>query len=319
MYRREARTPRLAVGLLGEQLEFLFALAGSRFGNLAVVLGVNDEHRAPQFGTNLFEVRANFITVARVVHHDEQHGLFTERLVFGVALLPFLDAKLEIVVVFLGENGAFLFDEFCLARRVRQNGMLDDVLVNRFHERVIAYGLNEDRAVVVARCCGHVHLQGEAAVLLQHPVMNVLNGFEPRHLRIVDVVRLVVEDSQLLNFTDDFAKISLAIGGLASGLRAERREEVIAQVTVFKRRVGNITKKHAVDVCEKQIPGVAHDPDIILDVQRKLEIIAPVAALVSVVRQNGIVEENPQAVKVGAQPIKHDDVRRDDQKIARER
>ena len=102
-------------------------------------------------------------------------------------------------------------------------------------------------------------------------------------------------------------------------LRAERREEIIAQVTVFKRRVGNITKKHAVDVGEKQISGVAHDPDIILDVQCKLEIIAPVAALVSVVRQNGIVEENPKAVKVGAQPIKHDDVRRDDQKIAGER
>ena len=97
------------VGFLAQLFQFLLVLAGRGFGNFAVVLGVNDEHRALQFGADLFEIRADVIAVAGVVHHDEQDGFFAERFVFGVALLPFLDAELEVVVVFLGEDGAFLF------------------------------------------------------------------------------------------------------------------------------------------------------------------------------------------------------------------
>ncbi len=53
--------------------------------------------------------------------------------------------------------------------------------------------------------------------------------------------------------------------------------------------------------------------------QRELEIVAPVAALVTVVGQDRVVEENFQSVEVGPQPVENDDVRRDDEKVARER
>ena len=76
---------------------------------------MNHQNCALQFGANLFEVSADFITVPRVVHHDEQHGLLVKRLVFGIALFPFLYAKFQIVVVFLGEDGALLFDQLRLA------------------------------------------------------------------------------------------------------------------------------------------------------------------------------------------------------------
>ena len=41
-------------------------------------------------------------------------------------------------------------------------------------------------------------------------------------LRVVDVVRLVVEDGELVDLADDHAEVGLAVGGLADRLRAER-------------------------------------------------------------------------------------------------
>ena len=58
--------------------------------------------------------------------------------------------------------------------------MLDDVLVDRLDQRIVGDGLHEDRAVVVPRRGGDVHLEREPAILLQHPVMDVLDGLEPR-------------------------------------------------------------------------------------------------------------------------------------------
>ncbi len=93
---------------LRSSLQFLLALAGCGLGNLAVVLGVDDQHGALQLGADLLQIRAHLVAVAGVVHHHEQHGFLAELLVFGVALAPFLDAELEVVGVFLGEDRAFV-------------------------------------------------------------------------------------------------------------------------------------------------------------------------------------------------------------------
>ena len=69
----------------------------------------------------------------------------------------------------------------------------------------------------------------------------------------------------------------------------------------------------------KMLPVVANDAHVVLDVQGELKIVAPVAAVVAVVRQDRVVEEDPQAVEVGAQAVEHDDVGRDDEEVARER
>ena len=84
--------------------EFLLVLAGGGFGNFAVVLGVNDEHAALQLGADFLEIFADLVAVARVVHHDEEHGLFPKGVMLGLALAPLLDAEAEVVVVFLGED-----------------------------------------------------------------------------------------------------------------------------------------------------------------------------------------------------------------------
>ena len=52
--------------------------------------------------------------------------------------------------------------------------------------------------------------------------------------------------------------------------------------------------------------------------KRDLKVVAPVAAVVAVVGQHRIVEEDAQAVEVGAQAVEHDDVRRDQQEVAGE-
>ena len=103
--------------------------------------------------------------------------------------------------------------------------MFDDVLVNGFNERIVRHGLHEDRTVVMTRRCSHIHLQGQMAVLLKHFVVNVLNGFEPSHLRIMYMMRFIVEDGELLDFTDNLAEVCFAVGGLATGLgpKGERK------------------------------------------------------------------------------------------------
>jgi hypothetical protein len=223
------------VGLFAEPFEFLLVLAGGGFGNLAVVLGVNDKDGALQLGADFFEIGADVVAVAGVVHHDKEDRLFAEGPVFGVALAPLLNAELQVVVVFLGEEGALLFAEFGAAGDIWQDGMLDDVLVDGLDERIVGNGLDEDGTVVVARGGGHIDLQREAAILLEHLVVDVLDGFEPRHAGIVDVVCLVVEDGEFLDLADDFAEVGLAVGGLAGGLFPEGvGEKVIAQVVVLQ-------------------------------------------------------------------------------------
>ena len=244
------RTLPAVDGIRGGSQDFklIFIFAGSGLGDFTVVLGMNDEHCALKFGANLFQMRADFIAVAGVVHHHEQHGFLAEFFVLGVALAPFLDAQRKIVGMFLGEQRAFVLLQLGAARRIRQHRMFDDVLVDRLDQRVIADGLNKNRAVVVARRGGDINLQGETPVSLQHPVMNVLNALEPRHSRVVNVVRFVVEDRQFFDLADNFAKIGFTVGRFANRLRPEGREEIITQVVILQRRIDDITEIDTVDV-----------------------------------------------------------------------
>ncbi len=66
------------------------------------------------------------------------------------------------------------------------------------------------------------------------------------------------------------------------------------------------------DVGQEDIPGLADDAHVVLDVEGELEVIAPVPALVAVVRQDGVIEEDLQPVEIGPQAVEHDDVRRDE-------
>lgn len=42
----------------------------------------------------------------------------------------------------------------------------------------------------------------QSSVALQHPVMNVLDGFEPGHLWVVNVMRLLIENGELIHLAD---------------------------------------------------------------------------------------------------------------------
>ena len=74
--------------------------------------------------------------------------------------------SVEVVRVLFSDDRALLFRQFGAARSIWQDRMLDDVLRDSFHQRVIADCLYEDRPIVVPRRGGHVHLKGEAQVLL---------------------------------------------------------------------------------------------------------------------------------------------------------
>lgn len=194
--------------------------------------------------------------------------------------------------------------------------MFYHVLGDGLHQRIIADGLHEDGAVVVTGRCGDVDLNGKAQVFLQQAVVNVLNGFEPGHARIVDVVGFVVEHGKFVDVANDFAKVYVAIGGVAGGPGAEGSEEVVAQNVVFQRGLAGLAEKDAVDVGEEQVADRADNVDIILDVERKLEIVAPVLSGVAVFGKDGVVPKDTEAVEVGAEAVEDDDVRGDEQEVA---
>src|SRR5450755_484571 len=87
--------------------------------------------------------------------------------------------------------------------------------------------------------------------------------------------------------------VVLPVGCAPKGAR-----KYVAQVVVFQRRLRGGAEIDAMDVGEEDVAGRAHNADVVLDVQGDLEIILPVAAGVTVVRQHRIIEEDAQAVEV---------------------
>jgi hypothetical protein len=86
-----------------------------------------------------------------------------------------------------------------------------------------------------------------------------------------------------------------------------------------KRRLWHFAEIDAVNVGKEDVARRADDAYVVLDVQRDLEVVSPVASRLAVVGQYGIVEEDAQPVEIGAEAIQYDDIGRDQQKITRER
>src|SRR5579859_1625701 len=194
--------------------------------------------------------------------------------------------------------------------------MLDNVLGDRFNQRVVRDGLDEDGAVVVAWSGGYVYLQGQRRIFLQQAVVDVLNGLEPGHVGIVDVMSYVVEDRQLFDIANDDAQVDLGIGSGSGGAFAEK---VVHGVFVVGRRWKVVAGVNTVDVGEKDVACLVGDTNVVLDVEGQLEIVAPVVAIEAVVRQNRVVfQENAKALKILVDAVKDDDVRGDDQEVAGE-
>ena len=68
-----------------------------------------------------------------------------------------------------------------------------------------------------------------------------------------------------------------------------------------------------------KIPGFLRNPNVVLDVEGDLEIIAPIAPLNAIVRKDWVIEENFQAIEVSAEAVKNNNVGGDDQEIAGQR
>ena len=116
-----------------------------------------------------------------------------------------------------------MFGQLGAAGRVRQHRMLHDVLRDRLDQRIVAYRLYENRAVVVARCGGHVHLDREAQIFLQQAMVDILDALEPGQARIVDMVRLVIEHREFIDLAHDLAQVGITVRRFADRLCTERR------------------------------------------------------------------------------------------------
>ena len=80
----------------------------------------------------------------------------------------------------------------------------------------------------------------------------------------------------------------------------------------------DFTPINTVDIGQKDIARRPHHTNLVLNVQGHLKIFTPVASFMAVVGQNGVIHKNFEAVKVGTQPVQHDDIGRNQQKVARQ-
>ena len=117
------------------------------------------------------------------------------------------------------------------------------------------------------------------------------------------------------HLADDLREVHQRVGRLRHRLGTEK---IIGRVLVVDRRFFGASLEHPVNVGKKQVALFADVTDLILNVDGQLEIVLPVLSLVAVVRQERIVEENARALEIEAQPVEHDDVRRDEKEVGRE-
>ena len=296
---------------LAELVQLFLALAGRCLGNLAVVLGVDDKHRVFQLGVTALQIFGHLVAIAGVVGHHEQDRFLAGWQQLLVDLLPFEIAEMQIILVLLGEFGTFLLVELGPRGAVRQHGRFHDALADGFHQRVIAHGLDEDRPVAVLGGCRQIELGRELRSLLPQAKRDVLDGFEPGTLLVMQVMGLVVEQDEIGHLADDHGEIDLAVGRLADRLLAK---EIARCVRVVETRLvsGFVD---AVDVGQEEIALGGDQPDLILNMHRELEIVLPVAALVAVGRKDRVLIEDAGTVKIGAQAVEHDDVGCDQQEV----
>ena len=192
--------------------------------------------------------------------------------------------------------------------------MLDHVLRDGFHQRVIGDGLHENPAVVVLGRRGNIHLQGEGGPFLLQAVVDVFDRFEPGHARVVDMVRLVVQHHQFVDVAHDHAQIHFGVGGRAAGPLAQK---IVHRVFILGRCGNIVAGVDAVDVGQKDVAGGTGDAHLVLDVQGQLKIVAPVAPVHAVAGDDRIFKENAQPLKILIDAIQHDDVGGNHQKVAR--
>ena len=161
-----------AVGLAAQLFQLLLGLARGGLADFAVVLGVDDQNGLliGKLRVGGPQIVGHVVAVAGVVGHDEKDGLLAHLFVLGEGLAPFDHPKIDVVDVLFDKFGALPLHQLGPARGVGQHRMLDHVLANGFHQRVVGHGLHENGPVVVLGRGGDVHLQGQRAAFLQQPV-----------------------------------------------------------------------------------------------------------------------------------------------------
>ena len=303
------------VGLPPQEFQLLLGLPGGGLGDFAVVLCVDGEHRSGEVRISRLQIFRHLVAVAGVVRHHEEDRLFPHLPMLLARLSPLDHTQVQVVGVLLGELGALLLRELRPAGAVGKDGVLHHVLADRLHQRIVGDGLHEDRPVVVLRRRGDVHLQAQGAAFLQQTVVDVLDRLEPGELRVVDVVRFVVDHHQLVDVAHDHAQVHLRVGGLS---RRARSEEVVHGVLVVGGGHDLLSGVHPVDVGQEDVSRRPRDAHLVLLVQGKLKVVPPVAPAVAVLRQHGILEEDAQPLEVVINPVEDDDVGRDHQEVARQ-
>lgn len=63
---------------------------------------------------------------------------------FIATFSPFFDAEFEIVVVFLMKHDGLVLAKFGATGGIREDGVLDYILMNGFDEWIVGNGLDED-------------------------------------------------------------------------------------------------------------------------------------------------------------------------------
>src|SRR5690348_15409457 len=99
------------------------------------------------------------------------------------------------------------------------------------------------------------------------------------------MVRLVIEDHEVVDVADDHTEIDARIRRLGHWLFAK---EVVGRVDVVEGWV-DPALVDAMYIGQEQIAAVRHKTDLVLDMDRQLEITVPILSLITVRRKQRIV------------------------------
>ena len=247
-------------------LKLLFVLSARGFGDLAVLLGVDHQDAARQLWTSALQISAYLVAIAGVVDHYEKHRLLPEHQMLGIALLPFLNAERQVVCEALMKDRTLLWMKALPACRVRQYRVLDDTLMDGLHQGIVAHSLYEDCAVIAAWRSCYIDLKRKPTILLEHPVMDIADASEPSHSLVVDVVRFVVENGELVDLADQLSQVDLAVCRSAARAWAKGLEKVVAQVVVVRGGLCDVPEIDPMDVGKEEVARRPHKPDVVLEV-----------------------------------------------------
>src|SRR3990167_2231855 len=118
--------------------------------------------------------------------------------------------------------------------------------------------------------------------------MDIFNRFEPGHSLIMNVMRFVIQNNQLVNIPDNLFQIDLGIGSSPCWFGPQK---IGHRIFVLRRGDYLGTFIDTMNISEKNISSLSGCAKVVLNMKCQLKIIPPISSLMAIFRQHRVLEE----------------------------